>query len=92
MTISPRRIGAIALGLAVAAFAANAGLANSSDGTVCGIASSGERGMLALEGIECRIAHDAETAFAILVTVLALFFLGVDSAFSTVVRWLLTLA
>lgn len=29
---------------------------------------------------------------AILVTVLSLFFLGVDSVFSTVVRWLLTLA
>ena len=29
---------------------------------------------------------------AILMTLLALFFLGIDSIFSTVVRWLLTLA
>ena len=51
MTISPRRIGAIALGIAVAAFAANAGLANSASGdTLCGIATSSERGMLAPEG------------------------------------------
>jgi len=51
MTISPRRIGAIALGLAVAALAANAGLASSTgDTTQCGIATSSERGMLTLEG------------------------------------------
>ncbi|KRA45564.1 curli-like amyloid fiber formation chaperone CsgH [Devosia sp. Root635] len=52
MTIPSRRIGAIALGLAVAALAANAGLANSaSSDTLCGIATNSERGMLVLEGI-----------------------------------------
>ncbi|QDZ10791.1 curli-like amyloid fiber formation chaperone CsgH [Devosia ginsengisoli] len=67
MTISPRRIGAIALGLAVAAFAANAGLANSASGdTVCGIASSSERGMLALEGtIVSPVALSGEYRLAI---------------------------
>ena len=66
MTISPRRIGAIALGLAVAAFAANAGLANSSAGTVCGIATGSERGMLALEGtILSPVALSGEYRLAI---------------------------
>src|SRR5690606_14659122 len=51
MTISPRCIGAIALGLAVAALAANAGLASrTGDTPQCGIATSSDRGMLALEG------------------------------------------
>ena len=67
MTISPRRIGAIAIGLAVAAFAANAGLANSSASTtVCGIATGSERGMLALEGtILSPVALSGEYRLAI---------------------------
>ena len=66
MTIPSRRIGAIALGLAVAALAANAGLANSSAGTQCGIATSSERGMLALEGtILSPVALSGEYRFAI---------------------------
>ena len=67
MTISPRRIGAIALGLAVAAFAANAGLANSASGdTMCGIATGSERGMLALEGtILSPVALSGEYRLAI---------------------------
>ena len=67
MTISPRRIGAIAIGLAVAALAASAGLANSASGdTTCGIATSSERGMLALEGtILSPVALSGEYRLAI---------------------------
>jgi len=67
MTISHRRIGAIALGLAVAALAANAGLANSAAGnTICGIAASSERGMTALQGtILSPVAISGEYRFAI---------------------------
>ena len=50
-TLSPRRMCVISFGVAVAALAANAGLANSSAGTtLCGIATGSERSMLALEG------------------------------------------
>ena len=67
MTISSRRASAIALGLVVAALAANAGLANpAASSTLCGIATSSERGMLALEGtILSPVALSGEYRFAI---------------------------
>lgn len=66
MTISPRRLGAIAIGLAVAALAANAGLASSTGATQCGVASITENGMLALEGtILSPVAVTGEYRFAI---------------------------
>lgn len=67
MTISPRRSSAIALGLVVATLAASAGLANSAaSDTQCGIATSTEGGMLALEGtILSPVALSGEYRFAI---------------------------
>ena len=66
MTIPSRRSSAIALGLVVAALAASAGLANSTGATQCGIATSSERGMLALEGtILSPVALSGEYRFAI---------------------------
>lgn len=61
-----RRSSALALGLVVAALAASAGLANSTGATQCGITTSAERGMLALEGtILSPVALDGEYRFAI---------------------------
>ena len=51
MHIPSRRSSAIALGLVVVTLAASAGFANSAAGTTqCGIATSSQGGMLALEG------------------------------------------
>lgn len=63
----PQRASAIALGLALAGFAASAGLANSTAGAVqCGLATSSERGMMALEGtIISPVAISGEYRFAI---------------------------
>ena len=66
MNIPTRRGSAIAIGLVIAALTASAGLANSSDATRCGIATSSERGMLALEGtIVSPVALSGEYRFAI---------------------------
>lgn len=67
MTIPSRRSGAITIGLVVATLAASAGLANSTDTTTqCGVATSTERGMLALEGtILSPVALSGEYRFAI---------------------------
>ena len=67
MTIPSRRSSAIALGLVVATLAASAGLANSAaDDTQCGIATSSQGGMLALEGtILSPVALSGEYRFAI---------------------------
>ena len=67
MNIPSRRSSAIALGLVVATLAANTGLANSAAGTTqCGIATSSQGGMLALEGtILSPVALSGEYRFAI---------------------------
>ena len=67
MTIPSRRSSAIALGLVVASLAASAGFANSAaGGTQCGIATSSQGGMLALEGtILSPVALSGEYRFAI---------------------------
>ena len=67
MTIPSRRSCAIALGLVVATLAASAGFANSATGTTqCGIATSTQGGMLALEGtIMSPVALSGEYRFAI---------------------------
>ena len=66
MTIPSRRSSAIALGLVAATLAAGAGFANSTNATQCGIATSTERGMLALEGtILSPVALSGEYRFAI---------------------------
>jgi hypothetical protein len=66
MVIPSRRSSAIALGLVVATLAANAGLANSGTTTQCGIATSSQNGMLALEGtILSPVALSGEYRFAI---------------------------
>lgn len=67
MTIPSRRSSAIALGLVVATLAASAGFANSAaGGTQCGIATSSQGGMLALEGtILSPVALSGEYRFAI---------------------------
>ena len=66
MNIPTRRGSAIGIGLVLATLAASAGLANSSDATRCGIATSSERGMLALEGtILSPVALNGEYRFAI---------------------------
>lgn len=67
MNIPSRRSSAIALGLVVATLAASAGLANSTAGdTQCGIATSSQGGMLALEGtILSPVALSGEYRFAI---------------------------
>ena len=66
MNIPSRRSSAIALGLVVATLAASAGLANSTDTTQCGIATSSQNGMLALEGtILSPVALSGEYRFAI---------------------------
>lgn len=66
MNIPSRRGSAIAIGLVVATLAASAGLANSTGNTQCGVATSSERGMLALEGtILSPVALSGEYRFAI---------------------------
>jgi hypothetical protein len=66
MTIPSRRSSAIALGLVVATLAASAGLANSGATTQCGVATSTQGGMLALEGtILSPVALSGEYRFAI---------------------------
>ena len=67
MTIPSRRSSAIALGLVVATLAAGAGFANSAAGTTqCGVATSSQNGMLALEGtILSPVALSGEYRFAI---------------------------
>ena len=67
MTTPSRRSSAIALGLVVATLAASAGLANSAaSDTQCGIATSSQGGMLALEGtILSPVALSGEYRFAI---------------------------
>jgi hypothetical protein len=67
MTFPSRRSSAIAIGLIVAGLAASAGFANSaSTDTQCGIATSSERGMLALQGtILSPVAINGEYRFAI---------------------------
>ena len=66
MNIPTRRGSAIAIGLMAATLAASAGLANATDATQCGIATSSERGMLALEGtILSPVAVSGEYRFAI---------------------------
>lgn len=66
MTIPSRRSSAIILGLVVATLAASVGLANSAGDTQCGIATSTQGGMLALEGtILSPVALSGEYRFAI---------------------------
>jgi hypothetical protein len=66
MMIPSRRSSAIALGLVVATLAASAGLANSGTPTQCGLATSNQGGMLALEGtILSPVALSGEYRFAI---------------------------
>jgi hypothetical protein len=66
MMIPSRRSSAIALGLVVATLAASAGLANSGTATQCGLATSNQGGMLALEGtILSPVALSGEYRFAI---------------------------
>lgn len=67
MIVPSRRSSAIAIGLVVATLAANAGLANSTTtDTRCGIATSTQGGMLALEGtILSPVALSGEYRFAI---------------------------
>ena len=67
MSIPTRRSSAILLGLALAGIAANAGFANSTaSATQCGVSTSTERGMLALEGsILSPVALSGEYRFAI---------------------------
>jgi len=62
-----QRGSAILLGLALAGFAASAGFANSADSAAqCGVATSSERGMLALEGtIQSPVALSGEYRFSI---------------------------
>ena len=57
----------ILLGLGIAAIAASTGMANSTTSAVqCGVAESGERGMLALEGtILSPVALSGEYSFSI---------------------------
>jgi len=66
MNIPTRRGSAIAIGLVAATLAVGASLANATDATQCGIATSSERGMLALEGaILSPVAVSGEYRFAI---------------------------
>src|SRR6218665_3998742 len=67
MTPPCQRGSAMLLGLALVGFAASAGFANSTASTTqCGIATSSERGMLALEGtILSPVALSGEYRFAI---------------------------
>jgi hypothetical protein len=66
MMIPSRRSSAIALGLVVATLAASAGLANSGTATQCGLSTSNQGGMLALEGtILSPVALSGEYRFAI---------------------------